>query len=227
MPMKWTEEEDLYLLSNYPKHDSEFVAKVLNRSSDAIRIRHKTLQKQKAKEPLIEESFFLERAKRTSPKHTRNKIKGTIKTTKVSKYKRGSAYAHTKTGYRPDLDMVVRSGWEADVLRLLKSFDIPYKFEPRVFTYPIKRGNKAYIPDIYLPRTDQWLEVKGYMDKNSKIKLKRFAKYYPDEFKDFIMIIGNSKANREFCEEIGVPIILDFTKIKKLYSKQITNWETK
>jgi len=95
-----------------------------------------------------------------------------------------------------------------------------------VFRYPIKRGNKAYTPDIYLKNTDEWIEVKGYLDKNSEIKLKRFKKYYPDEFAQLTMIIGkSSKKAREFCKELGVPQVLHYEEISKLFKERISTWE--
>lgn len=226
MATRWTEDEDQYLLSNFNKHETSFLAKVLDRSEQAIEKHFKDLQQREADKPPQELEFFLARAKRTQPKRLRKK-KGSIESHKLGTYKgRGNAYSHTRSGYRVDLGMNVRSGWEANTLRVLKSYDIPFEFEPKVFYYPIKRGNKAYTPDIYLKRTDEWIEVKGYLDKNSEIKLKRFKKYYPDEFAQLTMVIGrSSKKNREFCEELGVPQILFYENMSELFKSRIPTWE--
>lgn len=228
MPTRWTEDEDQYLLANFNKHELTFLAKVLERSEPAIEKHFKDLQQREAEKPPQELEFFLSRAKRTQPKRLRKK-KGSIESRKLGTYKgRGSAYSHTRSGYRADLGMNVRSGWEANTLRVLRSYDIPFEFEPKVFYYPIKRGNKAYTPDIYLKRTDEWIEVKGYLDKNSEIKLKRFKKYYPDEFAQLTMIIGrSSKKNREFCAELGVPQVLFYENMSKLFKSRIPTWEGK
>jgi len=228
----WSEEEDQYLLANGDKHDLKFLAHVLQRSEPAVRTRYTNLLKQEIENPK-ELNYILSRSERVKAKQIRKKTKkkGTTETVKLSKWSgRGNAYSHTKSGYRQDLALNVRSGWEANVLRVLQSYEIPFEFEPTVFTYPIKRGNKAYTPDILLTDSSpqEWIEIKGYLDKNSEIKLKRFKKYYPEEFANLTMIIGkSSKKAREFCAELGVPIVLYYEEIGKQFKHRIAHWEGK
>lgn len=222
MPTRWSQEEDEYLLANYDYHSASFLSKILERSESAVRSRAAKL---KEEELAKEKDFFLSRAGRHKPKRLK-KIKGTVEHDNKKKWAgRGNAYQHTKSGYRPDLDIVVRSGWEANILRVLKSFDINYEFEPRIFTFPVKRGNKAYIPDIFLPDTNEWIEVKGYLDKNSQVKLNRFKRHYPDEFATLTMIIGASNKTRKFCRELEVPTVLEYPQISKQFKEKIKNWE--
>lgn len=223
MATRWTEEENKYLLSNYNKQDAEFLMKVLGRSGDAINKHYLRLLAKEVEKPPLELDFFLSRAGRVDPKRLRKK-KGSVETKNLGQWKKGNPYSHTRSGFRADLGINVRSGWEANVLRVLKSYEIPYDFEPKVFRFPIKRGNKAYTPDIYL-HTDEWIEVKGYLDKNSEIKLKRFKKYFPDEFASLTMIIGKSSKARDFCEELGVPCVLFYENISKLFKDKISTWE--
>ena len=68
-------------------------------------------------------------------------------------------------------------------LESLTGYKIDFEFEPKVFTFPIKRGTKGYTPDLYIEETKEWIEIKGYLDDKSKLKLKRFKKYYPEEFR--------------------------------------------
>jgi len=60
-----------------------------------------------------------------------------------------------------------------------------WDYEPETFWFlEIKRGVRSYKPDFKITRLDgthYWLEVKGYMDKKSNTKIKRFRKYYPNE----------------------------------------------
>lgn len=169
-------------------------------------------------------AFIAERTSRATPKRLR-KIKAAV-VTAATPQRRGSAYSHTKTGYRSDLGITVRSGWEANLLRVLKSYDIPYEFEPNIFYFPIKRGNRSYCPDIWLPRTQEWIEVKGYFDKDSQIKMKRFKKYYPDEFAALTMVISkSSKLGRNFCTLLGVPTILYYEDLSKNFKDKLPNWE--
>lgn len=60
-----------------------------------------------------------------------------------------------------------------------------WEHEPQTFWFlEIKRGVRSYLPDFKVTRLDEthyWIEVKGYMDKKSITKIKRFKKYYPNE----------------------------------------------
>lgn len=75
--------------------------------------------------------------------------------------------AFTKTGIR------VRSGWEATICDMLTDFGIEWLYEPDVFDMG-KLG--LYVPDLYLPKSDQWIEVKGWWRANAKAKYEKFAK---------------------------------------------------
>jgi len=93
------------------------------------------------------------------------------------------------SGFREDLGHYIRSGWEANIARYLrflieKRKILKYEYEADTFEFKeIKRGNRSYTPDfkIYLNngKIEYW-EVKGWMDKDSKVKLKRMEKYYPE-----------------------------------------------
>lgn len=81
-----------------------------------------------------------------------------------------------------------RSGWEANIgaylefLRNAKEIS-KWEHEPDEFWFPIKRGNRSYLPDFKVTRPDgsiYYIEVKGYMDAASKTKLNRMAKYHPE-----------------------------------------------
>ncbi len=60
-----------------------------------------------------------------------------------------------------------------------------FEHEPRVFWFlEIKRGIRCYLPDFRVDHLDgksEYHEVKGYMDRKSATKIKRFRKYYPEE----------------------------------------------
>ncbi len=60
----------------------------------------------------------------------------------LTKIKRGNAYQHTKTGFREDLGLTLRSNWEANFARILTAYKIKFDFEPTVFAFPIKKRNK-------------------------------------------------------------------------------------
>jgi hypothetical protein len=143
----------------------------------------------------------------------------------------GNAYQHTRTGARPDLGGIIcRSGWESDVLRVLQLFKIQFEFEPRIFSFPVDKYGKssAYLPDVWLPKTDEYIEVKGLLDARGRQKLRKFKKYYPDEFSRLTVIISRSnRTNKEFFAKLGVRNVLYYEHISKLFADKIIMWEGK
>lgn len=93
-----------------------------------------------------------------------------------------------KGGWRSDLDRYFRSSWEANYARYLNYIREPWEYEPKEFEFPVKRGNRTYKPDFWLPKRQQWIEIKGYMDQKSRTKLNRFKKYFPEEFAKLVVI---------------------------------------
>jgi hypothetical protein len=100
-------------------------------------------------------------------------------------------HTRTKGGRRQDLGGVYfRSGWEANYARYLnilveRGEILSWEYEPMVFVFEaIKRGTRTYTPDFLVKQKDglhEWHEVKGWMDQPSATRLKRMAKYFPDE----------------------------------------------
>ena len=140
----------------------------------------------------------------------------------------GNAYRYTKTGYREDIGMSVRSSWEANLVRVLNLYKIQFDFEPTVFSFPVKRGTKGYTPDFFLKRNGDWIEVKGYLDDKSKIKLKRFKRYYPKEFERLTCVIGKySKDAINFMSELEVPSVVFYEDIRDHFAEYLISWEGK
>lgn len=109
-----------------------------------------------------------------------------------------------------------RSLWEINFCHFLEwqksnGWIKDWEYEPRLFQFPIekyKTGPFFYKPDVHVTNSDDskhWCEIKGWMTKESKKKIKRFNKHYPDE-KIFI-ITGK-----------------EMRKIAK-YKRMIPNWE--
>lgn len=230
----WSDEDEAYLLSHFNTSTLEDLAKALGRSPDAVKRRYQQVSSRSVDTPELtpELQWVLARAGSPTPRPLR-KIKGASARTAAtpiymptSNKRGGNAFRNTKTGLRADLGITVRSGWEANVLRVLKSYQIEAEFEPKVFQYPVQRGNRAYTPDIYLPATDEWIEIKGWLDNASKIKIRRFKRHYPREFAKYTMIIGSSsKAARTFCSDLGVPTVLFYEGFSRSFKSQIKTWE--
>jgi hypothetical protein len=108
-----------------------------------------------------------------------------------------------------------RSLWEANYgryLEFLKSIGdiVEWEHEPDVFWFEgVKRGCVSYLPDFKVTSLDgsiSYHEVKGWMDANSKTKLKRMAKYYPN----IKLILIRQK---------------EYNEIKSKLAKMILGWE--
>jgi len=87
------------------------------------------------------------------------------------------------------IDKYYRSSWEANYARYLEWLKQnkqikDWKHEPKTFWFEgIKRGTVSYLPDFWvinLDDSEEFHEVKGWMDDRSKTKLTRMAKYYPN-----------------------------------------------
>lgn len=106
-------------------------------------------------------------------------------------------YSRARGGKRADLDdRYFRSRWEANYARYLnflvaKGSIAAWAYEPKTFVFEgVTRGALTYTPDFLVTDMDgstAWHEVKGWMDAKSKGKLKRMAKFFPDEE---VIIIG-------------------------------------
>lgn len=121
-----------------------------------------------------------------------------------------SGYSNIQRGYY-DINgttMFFRSKWEANYALYLDFLTdhgeiTKWEFEPDTFMFEaIKLGTRSYTPDFKVYKKDathEYHEVKGYMDSRSKTKLKRFAKYYPDE--NLVLIDGD--LYRTLVKQVG------------------------
>ena len=143
--------------------------------------------------------------------------------------KSGNAYSRTKSGKRKDLDnMFFRSAAEANYARYLKFFKVDFKYEFKTFVFEgIKKGTISYTPDFYIPTEDRYIEFKGWLDEKSITRLKRFKKYYPQEF-DAMQIVKqvlNKKSLSQLYKIGFLPHqIIDF-KIATKMAGVIPFWE--
>jgi len=138
-------------------------------------------------------------------------------------------------GFRKDLGIYVRSKMEANVIRYYNYAGIKFIYESKEFEfYKIKRGSRFYKPDGYLPEQDKFIEIKGWFRPGDRTRLRRFKKYYPEEFAKLDFIVpdkySKSKANGEIikflCADLGIDFngIISYKEIEK-YSKLIPGWE--
>ena len=113
---------------------------------------------------------------------------------------------------------------------------VPWYYEPHEFEFnSIKRGNRFYKPDFYLPKTDKWVEIKGYLSSSDKTKLRRFKKYYPKEAEKFQIVIydpfsksvESGKVMAFLLDDLKMDInnILSYKQINDTLFGLIKNWE--
>lgn len=100
-----------------------------------------------------------------------------------------NSYSRCKGGFREDLNQYFRSKWEANIARYFNFLDIIWEYEPKRFHFEeIESGVLSYMPDFYLPQLDIWIEVKGWMDEKSKLRLEYFKKFYPEYYNKLILV---------------------------------------
>lgn len=116
----------------------------------------------------------------------------------AKKHLRQKAKSKKKDGRRfwsEKLQMPFRSNWEIELAELLTDLGIKWEYEPQRFYF---RGEgESYLPDIFLPEYNVWVEVKGWMDKRSLRRVKLFKKYYGSETGFFLY----EKEERKICLE--------------------------
>lgn len=150
-----------------------------------------------------------------NPFERKEKVDKIINNIKKSGYHHTSnenTYSRCRGGYREDLDTYFRSSWEANIARFFNYSDIKWEYERKRFYFEHSEEDnvRSYCPDFYLPELDLWIEVKGWMDKRSKICLEKFEKQFP-EYNARLLLI-NEKA---------------YKFIEKTFSDEIIHWEHK
>jgi len=140
-----------------------------------------------------------------------------------------------KGGIRPDLNQYFRCKMEANISRYYNYSKVKWIYEFKEFEFKgIKRGQRFYKPDFYLPTSDIYIEVKGYFSTTDQTKLRRFKKFYPEEYSKLWFIIydkySRSKANGKMMNFLLDDLEIDFAKIisykmMEKYRKLIPGWE--
>jgi len=143
----------------------------------------------------------------------------------------------SRIGKRQDCGgMFFRSSYEANVFRYLRQLKEAGKiqeifYEPQTFTFTefgIVRGQVSYTPDfkiIYPDGSHIWIEVKGFLRTQDKTKLRRFKKFFPEEFDKLVAIVKSSKVEAaKFFLLIGSGVMMYYNDLKK-HKEKIPGWE--
>lgn len=207
MATEWSAKEDKRLRLFYEAWAGEVIpveaiASALKRTPSSIRYRASKLGLTEPNRPRAARGRKPAEAKRTcahcgsefllrSPSSTQQTCGRSCAAKRRGQSTRGRfTGGRSKVGKRADLEgQFFRSAWEANTARYLNRLIelgkvVRWEYEPEPFFFPVKRGNKGYLPDfrVWFPNgTYEWWEVKGYMDDASRIKLKRFALHHTEE----------------------------------------------
>jgi hypothetical protein len=130
-------------------------------------------------------------------------------------------------GKRPDLGISCRSAWEANILRYFNHIGWKWLYEPKIFTFEKeRRGAISYLPDVYLPEYDTWIEIKGFLESRARGAINKFKKYYPGEHAKLKAITGSpkTKASQWFNKQ-GIDILFYYNELSKEYKDIIEHWE--
>lgn len=109
-------------------------------------------------------------------------------------------FSRGKGGTRDDIGFYVRSRWEANFARICIYEKREFKYEPESFQL---KNFRFYIPDFFVDGV--YYELKGYMNKNSALKIEEFKNLYPEIV---LKIIGPE----------------EYSDLRKKY-KNLINWE--
>lgn len=153
---------------------------------------------------------------------------------------RAGNYARVKKGVRPDVhpDYMFRSPTEANFARILKHLNIEYEFEKRAFTFNgYKTKPYVYIMDFEILKIDGrkvvpeglqegLYEIKGYMDVQSRKKLRRLKQNYPGEAAKTTVVLYTKykKKDIELCKQLGYKIMF-YDELTKMFKDIIKGWE--
>lgn len=147
-----------------------------------------------------------------------------------------------KSGIRPwtSLPAKFRSGWEYNCCLWLDSLKIKWEYEPTRFKFTkIKSGTISYTPDVYIPkykptkhnglpelnRSSIYIEIKGWISAQDKTRIRRFKRYYPEEFALLVGIPGSPKSEAaKFFNEMNIPILCYYNDLHKLYKDTMPHW---
>ena len=169
------------------------------------------------------------------------KKKSTKKKKKVKTIKTAAAnYARTRKGKRLDIHptYMFRSATEANFARILEHLGMQWKFEERSFVFDgYKTKPHVYIMDFEIIKIDKrktvpegmtegFYEIKGYMNAQSRNKLRRLKKNYPEEAANTVVVIYTKykKADIAFCEKLGYKYLF-YDVLTKEFEPLIPTWE--
>ena len=88
-----------------------------------------------------------------------------------------------------------RSEFELNIARKLKENKVDFEYENYKIEYIHK--TRVYTPDFYLPITNIYVEAKGYLDKDDRVKMLLVQDQHPDLDIRFVFLRANNKIHKK------------------------------
>lgn len=190
-------------LSKNPEHGKKWAKTLKDRKERGLGGFDKTKFKHWSQTP--------EGRKKISEIHTGRQVSASTRKLMSEKMKKllhdhpNKIYSSANSGKRKDLnDQYFRSNWEANYARILNEQNIKWEYEPQ--TFDLSNGT-SYTPDFKIDEK-KFVELKGWLDNDSKQKIELFLKEYPDYELD---LIGET----------------EYYSLRNLFKHKIPNWEGK
>ena len=134
----------------------------------------------------------------------RKKLSEAQKGNKNPNFGKGRKCGHRCWYSCPDGKVVsMRSHWEVWYAEYLRENNIYFKYE--CLTFILKDG-RAYTPDFFLPNTNEFVEVKGWLTPEHKDRIECFRNDYPNNK----LII----ANKDYLNNLGIDLRRNWIKSK-------------
>lgn len=84
-----------------------------------------------------------------------------------------------------------RSQFELNLARILTDNKVPFEYENSKFQYIPEPRN--YTPDFYLPESDIYVEAKGHLTKDDRVKMLLVKRQHPDLDIRFVFLRASNK----------------------------------
>ena len=84
-----------------------------------------------------------------------------------------------------------RSQFELNLARILTDNKVPFEYENSKFQYIPEPRN--YTPDFYLPESDIYVEAKGHLTKDDRVKMLLVKKQHPKLDIRFVFVRASNK----------------------------------
>ena len=84
-----------------------------------------------------------------------------------------------------------RSQFELNLARILTDNKVPFEYEKSKFQYIPEPRN--YTPDFYLPESDIYVEAKGHLTKEDRVKMLLVKRQHPELDIRFVFLRASNK----------------------------------